>query len=452
MTDKPKRKHNPNRRRKFLLMIVLPIIALIVGFMVLSPQIDAWLATDPFTPQCHFEEDRLFAYGRPPQIASINSGQYDIFETYQLPAKEGARWSPNGRYLAYHLNEREIVLQDMSNNEILRTFPYSTSQSQVIMWHWSPNSRYLAYGLTTTDGKTTRHFIDVEQGTMNDLEFDGEENNPTTQYFNALWWSPDSQYVLIISEIDKWILLNMGELTNIELTGFSKNSSRPYWTSDTKFYFVSNKNLQLYDVTLNIVTEIASLPYDDITFVVVHNDHIVRFWTYAFDGTVVYNLKTKSIVEIEGDFLTWDSNLGTILYLDPVNSSIYRKDVNTGNSTIESEDITIYEYRFSNSHQYMLYVSDVIQSDLSPSPGSTSINHTYHVLDLHTGVHKQLFTFEVPNNIFWMQHEEKEYLVIQKWMLEYEGLYLTYLINPATMAKCRIGISDVFLNISIQPQ
>lgn len=41
MTDKPKRKRTPNRRRKFLLWVIVPIVVLIVGFMAVSPQIDA---------------------------------------------------------------------------------------------------------------------------------------------------------------------------------------------------------------------------------------------------------------------------------------------------------------------------------------------------------------------------------------------------------------------------
>jgi hypothetical protein len=143
MTDKPKRKNTPNRRGKFLLMIVLPSVALITGFMALSPQIDAWLATDPFMPQCHFEEDRLFATGYPLRLTSTNLGQYEDIEIDNIVGIH-IKWSPDGNYIAYTIfgaDGRPFESMILSpTGEILYEFEDWTAGLQ-----WSSDSRYVTY-------------------------------------------------------------------------------------------------------------------------------------------------------------------------------------------------------------------------------------------------------------------------------------------------------------------
>jgi len=79
----------------FLLMTL--ILLCIAGGIVLTPQVETWLATDPFTPQCHFDEDRLFATGDPITIHSVNQGQNTLVELDT--SYYNSYWSPDGQYL-----------------------------------------------------------------------------------------------------------------------------------------------------------------------------------------------------------------------------------------------------------------------------------------------------------------------------------------------------------------
>lgn len=197
MTDKPKHKHTPSRRRKFLLWIIVPIVALIVGFMAVSPQIDAWLATDPFTPQCHFEEDRYFyvwtslgeSTERAGVIVNANGNKY-----WQITEAYPHAWSPDGQlfaYIAYDgaLSALQILDLQTGDQKNMNLPGYHNTFNDVFTW--SPDSKYLAIQadakgevapLIIVDrnlDNVTRHFSNVTD-------------------IHAVHWSPDSQKIVVV--------------------------------------------------------------------------------------------------------------------------------------------------------------------------------------------------------------------------------------------------------------
>ena len=89
----------------------------------MTSQINAWLASDPFTPQCHFEQDRLFATGHPLRLTSINKGQYErIGDVRNI---DQISWSPDGTMLtARNPNDDadyDAILMS-SDGKIIHTF------------------------------------------------------------------------------------------------------------------------------------------------------------------------------------------------------------------------------------------------------------------------------------------------------------------------------------------
>jgi len=227
MTDKPKRKRTSNRRR--LLWVLVPMVALILGLLALSPQINLWLATDPFTPQCHFEEDRLFATGYSPvYISSINAGQQEpIDHTVGMPIG----WSPDGGHLTYidmTSENFEYILADFKGDEILRIHGLRE-------FAWSSDGRYFAYSVSKEPFEI--QVINIYDTHTNSSI--GEVDVAGGRFY--MEWSPDYQTLLLDDfHSDLWYYVDVFEMTVNPLPGMLSHSI-PAW-ADTRLLQSHEKN------------------------------------------------------------------------------------------------------------------------------------------------------------------------------------------------------------------
>ncbi|GEM_PF-5070989 len=449
MTDKlkPKRKRTPNRRRRLIILFLL-FDLLIVGMIVLSPPIQGWLATDPFTAQCQFEEDRLFAYGQPTQLTSINKGQHSTFTTYDLPTSEGVRWSPYGHYMGYHAIDGKPVIYNVANPTKLIELPYPASLSYVISWGWSPNGRYIAFGALDDQGQSRQYFMQISGDDVDILEFN--EGDPQIEYINSIWWSPDSKYA-VVKSLDGWFIYDFEKLENLRLADIPNHASQVYWVSETTFYFAEDKMLYEYNAEEGHITPVTSLPYKNVTAMVIYHERFALFWT-SDRGMFSYNLETNALLELDAQFQFWDDKMNRALYLDSLDNTLFWRDVETESiSPITEYLTTLNDYSISTSQKYMLYASRNTIASLSSYPRYRLINREYRLLNLDSVTDQLLVTFDVPNNLFWIYIDGQDYIVMQKWITQTKGLYMTYLIEPDTMERCKVGITDIFLNGAIQP-
>jgi len=436
-SDKPKRKNSPNRRRKFLLMIVLPVVALIVGVMALSPQIDAWLATDPFTPQCHFEEDRLFATGHPLRLTSINEGQYDPIYNF---GSNSINWSPDSKIITYgfyndETNEFEAMLIS-ATGEILYKLEGSVTGTA-----WSPNNRYVTY-LAQSGGYFHVLNMDTEQ----------EVSDVVPEEFAVVNWSPDSRYIVLLSsddnDVDKWLVKDIekpnddSHLWEVEMF----RSRHMGWSANSQYaYFGGGNKLYRYDVTTDNISEFLELPHvigsttiEQSRYVISPDHSKIVFWKEG-EFTFIVDLDSLEIVELDSfqapELIRWHPDnhqliigYDTTKIAEPEKLEAYTYDIES--SVLRPLDTKSGDLmELSPTGRYLSYVG---------SWGSTFIK-THRVYDLESDVDTLIAELDELewSQIQWLHHSEKDYLVIQQ--LFAPGRIFTYIIDPENNSKCRIG-------------
>jgi|GEM_PF-2480941 len=441
--DKPKRKNTPNRRRKFLLMIVLPMGVLIVGFMALSPQIDAWLATDPFTPQCHFEEDRLFLTGEPATLASFNDGQYNTFNSR---AYRPQRWSPDGRYYI-HVKDADVRTIAVSTYDGTEVFSLSDPQLAYDSWFWSPNSRMLLYSTNTQAISQLRIFeiIDntVEEVTLLDFaptDFPGHQlilSSQNADHTNpTLGWSSDGRYIAFDYK-SQMMLIDTGSRTLVVLDITVPMYPVPSWGSNTVFYFVDGQILKRYDISTNVMLDLTTIP----------REAPVRINMYGKTTLGIYHEDRKlSLYHIPTDRWIW---VGSAEWLIGSNKIIYTQqkdidsydylqlDLTTGQSTLLFENRIIFGFVIAPSGHYYLstefYLLDRYISSIDNNSSVQKINS------------------DKSAKLSWFSHQGQDWLLAQETKANLvDGVYMTYVIHPETMSRCKIGLTDI--NLDLQPE
>ena len=430
--NKAKRKNNPNRRRKVLLMIVLPMVALIASFMALSPQIEAWLATDPFTPQCHFETDRVFVAGYFAKLGSLNSGISEVSyleETGTIPFK----LSPDGNYLIHNTVDGINLL---SRIEITELVNLTEIKSPIADTQWSPNSRYVAF--SQYHPSYPYRILDVSSSEIvYEFQLIG----------SGLIWSPDSRYILYLSEegwqsldTTTWEIINLPPIDSFKV---------PEWASDSKSYYYKYENSQ-YEYHLNTYqsSKILELPVDDVIWSI---DSFDRKYAVLYDQTsryILYDYQNSESIQLEvgSKFLMWLPNHNSFMYSISDNfeeaNHLYRFDADSQVST----DLNIIYYArisadISPSRQYIPYLADIK-------------NSTYMLHNVKNNSSQLLGVFSEGLHIQWINHENKELLILQKRIpnfgSEWEIPYIAYIIDPETLNKCKLGITGYYLKF--QPQ
>lgn len=458
--EKPKRKRSPHRRRRFLLWIVMPVLIVIGGFVLLSPQIEAWLATDPFTPQCHFEQDRLFATGYPTLVSSINTGQNDSFGTKDRSV--GISWSPNGNYLT-------IRDDSMSNGEF-NTF--IASQSGDIQYalgrniyggNWSPNSRYISYQKIFSN-----HILDMQS--RREIPFLPSNHDGFRQGGN---WSPNSRYLPFVltardrnddNEFDTWIIKDM-ENPKVDLRPWETgivNSKLIGWSNDSQFaYFIDEYHLYEYSTSQEELTNRHLFPYQ-----ISPPDYPeVRQTTAKMspDGSkILLSLEDKFTIVVHLE----EFEVRQITSFQPPERILWHPDSEhlvtidgSGHRSTKTDNVLLYNI----DDDTITHLNTKSADDIDISPTGRFISYvegkrnfyakTRRIFELETSNDVLLADFKYWNQIQWLYHDGKEYVVIQQAInTNQDQPLLTYLIDPENMSKCKIGWTGYELEFQPQEQ
>lgn len=238
-TDKPKRKRTPRRRHKFLLMIIVPIVALIVGFMAVLPQIDAWLATDPFTPQCHFEENRYVYAG---SIVDVNGTQvWDVPDSLRLYA-----WSPDGTAFAYFSRGAQGSELHRLDLEIGDDQHINYGDNLIgLSLEWSPDSQSIALAFITQNDQSVTLIVA-------DNELSSFRQHPIASVHDMVW-SPDGQHLMIEQALgqddDPDLILTIESGQQQSLRDLPDYDFMVNWLSNTEIlYQTQSRQLFVYDI------------------------------------------------------------------------------------------------------------------------------------------------------------------------------------------------------------
>jgi len=433
-SDKPKRKNSPNRRRKFLLMIVLPMVALIVGFMALSPQIDSWLATDPFTPQCHFEEDRLFLTNEPIELHSINDGLIQEFP--ELNNVDEASWSPDGQY---------FVAQNYKFPDEVQGATVISAQgeevAQASFWvarrgtEWSSNSLYFAYGAADYD-----QIFDVQAG--QDIKL----MNFLSDGYDIPTWSPNGRFKAFIGGHN----LTIVDLMNESSVSTSIDGVLVGWSTDSQYaYFTGKNRLYQYDIIHDMLTELFYFPYeiytppypkvrqtvskmspnhskilvsleDKFTFVIELEPFTVReIHSFQSPERILWHPDSQHLIIIDGSIGYVSSKPDKVLLYNIEDDTFRQLNLKT------SDDVWV-----SPTGQYLSYVV-----------GGTNFEaKTRRIYNVHTNEDTLVGEFKYNNWDRWLHHNGKDYLVILQAINEDSSHPLiAYIIDPEDNSKCKIG-------------
>jgi len=390
--------------------------------MALSPQIDAWLATDPFTPQCHFEEDRLFVTGSPPELRYINQGQFEDIDDGDYSE---IVWSPNGEHVIFPVNQYEYHLY--SGEELVQIYDDERNVSRV--WWWSPNSKYVARV------NEDRELIVVDFETNNSLE----KFNLGELYYGPIW-SPNSKY-LIVHEMDNYFLFDVENQLKYLFTPTSQITNFPVWSNNSeKIYYFKNTDLVAYDIksdtTVKLITDIdgIAVKYIDVS---PNDKHVV---VHHFNNSLILNTQTREVQSISG-FHGWLAD-DKILQIRTMGGMPFNKHVE------------IYDLNIAQSETIYTYSQDMERVDISPSNrfiliatqmffnGLTRTMMVTSFILYDTEHHQYVRDIEFKNDgwLEWITQDNQDWLVIREKLNNKDtSPYLTYMYNPAENKKCKLG-------------
>ena len=414
-TDKPKHKRTPSRRRKFLLMIVLPIVALMLGFVALSPQIDTWLATDPFTPQCQFEQDHVFESGDPLDFVSINSGEIHALTDLELESLTTAL-SPDGQYiltpLTYSFDEPDVSINVLSaDGDVLYML---TSEFPIFPSLWSPDSRYFVYLARNEqyDGLVYLLF-NIENGQTTDYGIRADDS-----YFVS--WSPDGQYLLAFQDVEwtksdgstgeseAWAVAKLSTIdpnTAYEsLVWTTKDEPDTYigWSTDSKgFYGIAGDRIIKYDIESGQSSDVMRLPK---VFDINPTIDLEFFYSAEREQLTIRN------------YVQW-----------PLHINLRSQEI----TEISLPPLRQYEFRVSPDGRYIIFEAGI----------NLKGENRYRLFDFETL--QTISNFELHARYLprWIRADEQDYLLINEGQPD-QSEYKTYLWNPSTDQRCKIDFTD----------
>ena len=446
INDKPKRKNTPSRQRKVLLFFMLPIVALIAGLMALSPQIDA---QEMDTPQCHFEEDRLFITGHPYQLTSINRGQYEPL--WDSGAISQLRWSPDGTMFTARdpmdSDEMTNLMLVSADGEVLQRIEKDVSSSV----NWSHDSRYFEF----SSFGDNRYTIETEELFSYITPMDG-----FGMTFDA-GMSPNGRYMAYVMsrgrDYSSWFVndIEMG-YSDISIGSWRTSDVIRFagWSADSRYiYFVTSDVIKQFDMQSRELTDLLELPHS-LAYVQLSlspNADKIILWDEA-NGAMNINLDTREIERFGEDVfsykLGWLDNRYWIygeLRNEDVYESIHVYDAieNTSRQLNLPAGIDRYEIELSPSGRYLQYLRVIATESNLPS--------NYAIYDLETDVEHIIGSYAFEHRLQWFSHEDKDYILIQKQVTADQSQpYLTTLMDVENFSSCQIGYTA--WTLEFQPQ
>ena len=113
-----------------------------------------------------------------------------------------ARWSPNGRFLAYASDENtafhDIYVMDMRNKQRWRLTDHPANDTTPT---WSPDGKWIAF-ISNRSGKYRIYRMDIEGEKLSQLTRGGDDWGPS--------WSPDGKWIAFNTlQPDKFIYLSV---------------------------------------------------------------------------------------------------------------------------------------------------------------------------------------------------------------------------------------------------
>ncbi len=146
-------------------------------------------------------------------FSSNRSGNYDIYmidrhgeDLQKLIGGRAnevhARWSPNGRFLAYASNENadfhDIYVMDMRNKQRWRLTDHPANDTTPT---WSPDGKWIAF-ISNRSGKYRIYRMDIEGEKLSQLTKGGDDWGPS--------WSPDGKWIAFNTlQPDKFVYLSV---------------------------------------------------------------------------------------------------------------------------------------------------------------------------------------------------------------------------------------------------
>lgn len=422
--------------------------------MALKPQMDAWLATDPFTPQCHFEQDRFFAIGYPVTLASLNSGQYDMFNSRVDYAYRPPRWSPDGQFHV-HVKEADMRSMAISTYDGEEIFSISDPQLSYDGWYWSPDSQMILYS-TNTQAISVLEVYEFTGDTFRRRNFSDFASSDFPAHWMALadngdvgrtqnlGWSRNGSYILFSHDVDTYVIdVKQDTLTRLEVS--IPYSPTPIWWSDTAFYFVENQMLKSYDVSTNDVMTVTNLPNETTATIMVFGENTVGIIDDSFSGAY-YSIShdTWVTLELQIQFVQWLEIAQIIVYAqETADGTIdyYQLDTEVGRSTLLFNAPThLKNLRFSPLGQYSISSDEDGKNwTINPLTNIAALSNT------------QILMFDNRTRMNWFEHQGQDWLLVQEDQPNLaDGVYMTYVIQPQTLNKCKVGLTDI--NLHLQPK
>lgn len=431
MTDKPKRKRTPNRRRR-LLWVLLPIVTLVLGLVALSPQIEAWLATDPFTPQCEVKNHKFVIHGSNIITDFENSEiiSFDLSEYYQYHW-----WFDEQNYLIYKAFRGEMY-PAYNSTYIMNTTTgeyeeISDSAFRYNVFRKSPH--YLVQGSTFNNHV---HVIDVPQ---QELVFYSEEL-PFDPY-RGFAFSPDEKYLLIYGEKpEPSTLLDLETYELRPLTGLSVIG----WF-DEKHLLYQEENNAVF--THHVVTvENKKFEFESFDSDAKAEDISKRFYVKSEDGRWI------GLLDNAGEYWLWDRDTASHYIVDLalsnpiVTARIHGKYLVV---VFKGSEGIFYFYDLETGEEYPFKLHDVNNSQRLISPSGEFVvewitrapNDYYQV---RSPIRHQLYTYDdLPQLTHdnWTTIDGHDHLLYSNPMTTDDmGDRLYYLINASSGERCKIGI------------
>lgn len=449
ITNRPKRKNTPQRHRRFLPVTILPIVMLMLGLMVMSPQIEAWLANDPFTPPCQLEQDRLFATGHPIQLASINQGQYDPID--DAGSIRQISWSPDGTLLTArnpNSNEENEAVLMTADGEVRHVFDEDVYSIPL----WSDDSQSIEFsgGLASyhinTETWETESWVVPRSGFR--LFYNNKSKSPNGRYAPYAIQHQDGTVSWYVKDLDD------DAERSLWSEGISVSDSRIVgWSANSQFlYLAVGQILMQYDIGSHQLRDVLELPYvpggvaispDNTKIMIYNTEHsAVLIAINTLDMTTFGNNTSGYKLGWTADSRYWvygelrnKSEYDSIHVYDTVENSSRRLNIPAG--------IDRFKIELSPSGRYLKYLSTTATESLLPS--------NYAVYDLETDSEHAIGAYSFNHRLQLFTHEGKDYLLIQKQVsADQSQPYLTTLMDAENLSVCKIGYTS--WTVEFQPQ
>jgi TolB protein len=206
------------------LIYIMSAVALLLGSNLLTINVRA---QDSGVGYITFSSNRRGNY----DIYMIDRHGEDLQKLIGGRANEvHARWSPNGRFLAYASDENaafhDIYVMDMRNKQRWRLTDHPANDTTPT---WSPDGKWIAF-ISNRSGKYRIYRMDIEGEKLSQLTKGGDDWGPS--------WSPDGKWIAFNTlQPDKFIYLFVMSADGRKPRRLTRSAEHgPYsaWSPDSK--------------------------------------------------------------------------------------------------------------------------------------------------------------------------------------------------------------------------